>query len=141
MLVTKQPAMVPWEHGMCHQAVTLHRPVYGCQPALAAATDGIADSRGLPRQLASTCPHTSPKPFAAAIPAAGIFVSDILDAVPIDKYFELFKPSAGGEGGFIRLGLDFVRDPNELPRVRGEQHTGTVVTLCRAARGQRHWWL
>jgi hypothetical protein len=47
-------------------------------------------------------------------------VSDILDAVPIDKYFELFKPSAGGEGGFIRLGLDFVKDPNDLPRTRGE---------------------
>jgi hypothetical protein len=52
---------------------------------------------------------------------AGIFVSDILDAVPIDKYFELFKPSAGGEGGFIRLGLDFVKDPNDLPRTRGER--------------------
>lgn len=54
------------------------------------------------------------------IPTAGIFVSDILDAVPIDKYFELFKPSAGGEGGFIRLGLNFVKDPSELPRARGE---------------------
>ncbi len=41
----------------------------------------------------------------------GIFVNDILDAVPIDKYFELFKPAAGGEGGFIRLGLDFTREP------------------------------
>jgi hypothetical protein len=49
----------------------------------------------------------------------GIFVSDILDAVPIDKYFELFKPSAGGEGGFIRLALDFAKDPAELPRARG----------------------
>lgn len=47
-------------------------------------------------------------------------MSDILDAVPIDKYFELFKPSAGGEGGFIRLGLDYVKDPNDLPRTRGE---------------------
>lgn len=59
---------------------------------------------------------------------AGIFVSDILDAVPIDKYFELFKPSAGGEGGFIRLGLDFTTDPNALPRLRGEggaQHSTT----------------
>lgn len=47
-------------------------------------------------------------------------MSDILDAVPIDKYFELFKPSAGGEGGFIRLGLDFVTDLSDLPRHRGE---------------------
>uniref|UniRef100_A0A383VVM2 C2 domain-containing protein n=1 Tax=Tetradesmus obliquus TaxID=3088 RepID=A0A383VVM2_TETOB len=54
----------------------------------------------------------------SVIAACGIFVSDILDAVPIDKYFELFKPSAGGEGGFIRLGLDFVKDPNDLPRSR-----------------------
>eukprot|EP00878_Enallax_costatus_P000516 GHUV01000611.1.p1 GENE.GHUV01000611.1~~GHUV01000611.1.p1 ORF type:complete len:227 (+),score=54.57 GHUV01000611.1:166-846(+) len=52
----------------------------------------------------------------SVIAACGIFVSDILDAVPIDKYFELFKPSAGGEGGFIRLGLDFVKDPSDLPQ-------------------------
>lgn len=58
----------------------------------------------------------------SVIAACGIFVSDILDAVPIDKYFELFKPSAGGEGGFIRLGLDFTTDPNALPRMRGLQN-------------------
>lgn len=40
---------------------------------------------------------------------AGIFVNDIMDAVPIDKYFELFKPGAGGEGGFIRISMDFVK--------------------------------
>lgn len=39
----------------------------------------------------------------------GIFVNDIMDAVPIDKYFELFKPGAGGEGGFIRISMDFVK--------------------------------
>lgn len=66
--------------------------------------------------LCSTAAHAC---RAAACPLAGIFVSDILDAVPIDKYFELFKPSAGGEGGFIRLGLDFVKDPAELSRARG----------------------
>lgn len=32
-----------------------------------------------------------------------------MDAVPIDKYFELFKPGAGGEGGFIRISMDFVK--------------------------------
>ena len=43
-------------------------------------------------------------------------MSDILDAVPIDKYFELFRPGAGGEGGFIRLGLDFSTDaPPPMP--------------------------
>ena len=33
---------------------------------------------------------------------------DILDAVPIDKYFELFKPGAGAEGGFIRVSMNFL---------------------------------
>ena len=36
-------------------------------------------------------------------------MNDIMDAVPIDKYFELFKPGAGGEGGFIRISMDFVK--------------------------------
>ena len=30
---------------------------------------------------------------------AGIFVDDIIEAGAIDKYFELFKPNGGGEGG------------------------------------------
>ena len=29
----------------------------------------------------------------------GIFVNDIINAAPIEKYFELFKPNGGGEGG------------------------------------------
>ena len=41
------------------------------------------------------------------LPVAGIFVDDILDAVPIDKYFELFKPGTGGEGGFIRVAMNY----------------------------------
>lgn len=62
--------------------------------------------------------------------AAGIFVADILDAVPIDKYFELFKPGAGGEGGFIRIGMTFDKDrtstqpnPHQIPPSRS---TGTA---------------
>jgi len=34
-------------------------------------------------------------------------VDDILEAAPIDKYFELFKPKNGGEGGFIRVAINF----------------------------------
>ncbi|CAK0746273.1 hypothetical protein CVIRNUC_001679 [Coccomyxa viridis] len=45
----------------------------------------------------------------SVIAACGIFVNDIMDAVPIDKYFELFKPGQGGEGGFIRIGMDYVK--------------------------------
>lgn len=38
---------------------------------------------------------------------SGIFVNDILEAVPIDKYFELFKPgdSSSGLGGFVRISM------------------------------------
>lgn len=48
-------------------------------------------------------------------------MNDILEAVPIDKYFELFKPNAGGEGGFVRISMDFAQDPTSMPR-RGKQH-------------------
>ena len=40
-------------------------------------------------------------------------MDDILDAVPIDKYFELFKPKNGGEGGFIRVAMNFSEDSPE----------------------------
>lgn len=43
----------------------------------------------------------------SVVAACGIFVDDILDAVPIDKYFEMFKPGAAGEGGFIRVAMAF----------------------------------
>ncbi len=50
----------------------------------------------------------------------GIFVNDIMDAVPIDKYFELFKPGAGGEGGFIRISMDFVKTlQDRVPKTGG----------------------
>ena len=39
--------------------------------------------------------------------AAGIYVQDILRAVPIDKHFQLFKPGEGGDAGFIRLAMNF----------------------------------
>ena len=47
---------------------------------------------------------------------AGIFVDDILDAVPIDKWFEMFKPGAAGEGGFIRVYMSFSEDMPSEPR-------------------------
>lgn len=51
----------------------------------------------------------------SVIAACGIFVNDILEAVPIDKYFELFKPNGGGDGGFIRITLDFKTDASLIP--------------------------
>lgn len=57
--------------------------------------------------------HPTHSPLAPAYRSPnqpGIFVNDILEAVPIDKYFELFKPNAGGEGGYMRIGMNFVKD-------------------------------
>eukprot|EP01023_Acetabularia_acetabulum_P004474 TRINITY_DN11886_c0_g1_i2.p1 TRINITY_DN11886_c0_g1~~TRINITY_DN11886_c0_g1_i2.p1 ORF type:complete len:233 (+),score=40.42 TRINITY_DN11886_c0_g1_i2:235-933(+) len=48
----------------------------------------------------------------SVIAACGIYVNDILDAVPIDKYFELFKPTQGGEGGYIRVRLNYSATDN-----------------------------
>ena len=56
---------------------------------------------------------------SCAARCAGIFVNDILDAVPIDKYFELFKPGAGGEGGYIRISINFVNDLKDLEKPAG----------------------
>lgn len=44
---------------------------------------------------------------------SGIYVDDILEAVPIDKYFELFKPKNGGDGGFIRVAMNFSTESPE----------------------------
>jgi hypothetical protein len=61
-------------------------------------------------------PHLSLFFPSLSLPPSGIFVQDILEAVPIDKYFELFKPGAGGEGGFIRVAMAFYPDKKSLER-------------------------
>ena len=62
---------------------------------------------------------------------AGIFVDDIIEAVPIDKYFELFKPNMLGGGGFIRIHMNFVKDLSELQQQPGAREgcvcEGTLV--------------
>ena len=65
-----------------------------------------------------------------ARPGAGIFVNDILDAVPIDKYFELFKPGAGGEGGYIRISINFVKDLKDLDKATGARLPGPECPHC-----------
>ncbi|KAK9822175.1 hypothetical protein WJX81_006438 [Elliptochloris bilobata] len=60
--------------------------------------------------------RTGTRVGTSVIAACGIFVNDILDAVPIDKYFELFKPGAGGEGGYIRISINFVKDLKDLDK-------------------------
>jgi hypothetical protein len=58
---------------------------------------------------------------------AGIYVDDILEAVPIDKYFELFKPKNGGEGGFIRVAMNFSTESAE------DALAGDAMSWCRGA--------
>jgi len=48
---------------------------------------------------------------SSVIAACGIYMNDIMEAVPIDKYFELFKPGQGGDGGFIRVGMNYSAGP------------------------------
>lgn len=70
---------------------------------------------------------------------AGIFVKDILEAVPIDKYFELFKPGENPErglGGFIRVTLKTSSSTQPQGRLAaGETHlpphkTAGKTILC-----------
>lgn len=75
-----------------------------------------------PRLAALSLPFVLGTLEQEVCPVAGIFVNDILDAVPIDKYFELFKPGAGGEGGYIRISINFVKDLKDL-----DKSTGTSI--------------
>eukprot|EP01025_Chloroclados_australasicus_P058717 TRINITY_DN739_c0_g2_i1.p3 TRINITY_DN739_c0_g2~~TRINITY_DN739_c0_g2_i1.p3 ORF type:complete len:224 (-),score=43.12 TRINITY_DN739_c0_g2_i1:795-1466(-) len=70
---------------------------------------------------------TENKKGVVVLAACGIYVNDIIDAVPIDKYFELFKPTQGGEGGYIRVRLNFSVDGQfpASPEANGE--AGNVV--------------
>ena len=61
----------------------------------------------------------------------GIFVEDILDAVPIDKWFEMFKPSAAGEGGFIRVHMSFTEDnPAEARKASSTDEAAAPMGRC-----------
>jgi hypothetical protein len=73
----------------------------------------------------------------------GIYVDDILEAVPIDKYFELFKPKNGGEGGFIRVAMNFSTESADdalagIPY--GRCHCPVILTMQRDALRKWHAW-
>ena len=71
-----------------------------------------------------------------------------MDAVPIDKYFELFKPGAGGEGGFIRISMDFVKTlQDRVPKTgdptvsSGERLNWTLLCqICIVVADARNMW-
>jgi hypothetical protein len=76
-------------------------------------------------------PKKSPgeKQSSVVLAACGIYMKDILEAVPIDKYFELFKPGEGADGGFIRISMNYlkpdqVRNPDSLLGKKGGKKNG-----------------
>ncbi len=71
---------------------------------------------------------------------SGIFVDDILEAMPIDKYFELFKPNMGGEGGYIRICLNYAKDAKSQGEHSNDKCMCSILCGCSlqtAARGYR----
>jgi hypothetical protein len=66
--------------------------------------------------------------------ACGIFVQHILDAVPIDKYFEMFKPGTGTDGGFVRLKMRLLpNSENRKQEGAAAARSCTCAGLCRLA--------
>ena len=67
-------------------------------------------------------------------------MNDIIEAVPIDKYFELFKPNAGGEGGYIRISMNFIKDLGAVKTGEGAGAGGvghdalSILEGCEAGR-------
>lgn len=61
-------------------------------------------------------------------------MDDILEAVPIDKYFELFKPKNGGEGGFIRVAINFSTESVE------DAASGALLVYSMLSAGVRVSW-
>ena len=62
-----------------------------------------------------------------------------MDAVPIDKYFELFKPGQGGEGGFIRIGMDYVKSLKEKDGKAGGALAALIQVPLKAAAEPCGW--
>ncbi|KAL3132456.1 hypothetical protein ABBQ32_009009 [Trebouxia sp. C0010 RCD-2024] len=91
--VKVQSSLKPVSEGMLEWNETLHLEV-------------LEESREL-RIVLCREQKNGPRVKSSVVAACGIFVEDILDAVPIDKWFEMFKPAAAGEGGFIRVHMSF----------------------------------
>ncbi|KAI3428718.1 hypothetical protein D9Q98_007542 [Chlorella vulgaris] len=58
-------------------------------------------------------PKGAERSSTSIVAACGIYMKDLLDAGPVDKYFELFKPGGGKAGGFIRVAISFL-EPDQV---------------------------
>lgn len=79
----------------------------------------ISDTSSELRLLLCREKEVNGKKSTNVVTACGIFVKDILDATPIDKYFEMFKPGTGQEGGFVRLKMSILSEADMNARKRG----------------------
>lgn len=59
---------------------------------------------------------------------AGIYVRDLLDAVPVDKYFELYT-TAGEEGGFVRIDVNYLLS-EQKPSAKPALENGATYGAC-----------
>lgn len=111
--------------GACQSACETSEPACLCVLAAACVPKNVA---------ARNWEYERPPSRKSAVCLTGIFVDDILDAVPIDKWFEMFKPAAAGEGGFIRVHMSFSdQNPavaNNAPTFEPATPTGTRKVTC-----------
>ncbi|KAK9801424.1 hypothetical protein WJX73_010718 [Symbiochloris irregularis] len=63
---------------------------------------------------------------AVVMAACGIYVREILENVPIDKHFELFKPQSGAAGGSIHIHAEYRL--SETPE-NGHHNYGGLATV------------
>ena len=54
---------------------------------------------------------------------AGLFIAPLLEAVPINKVFDMYKPGGAGPGGSIRIFADFEEFEEDK---NWDTHTGTL---------------
>lgn len=91
------------------KAVTCNPPV---RPRLSCTCSDLFEGAAELRMLLCREQTNNGKRTVHVVTACGIFVQHILDAAPIDKYFEMFKPGSGSEGGFVRLKMRLLSGPD-----------------------------
>ena len=72
-----------------------------CGPLLLPRSEVLDGSSEL-RIMVCCEKRSEDKVKSSIVAACGIYMRDIIEAVPIDKYFEMFKPGEGGQSAWAR---------------------------------------
>lgn len=111
-------------HGWVQARGCVH--FHACGLSIQTHPDGHSYS---PTHSTPSCTACTPEALRAHL-AAGIYVRELLEAVPLDKYFELYKPGTGADGGFIRVSVNFLQ-ADQLPAgVRGSMQGASSSSRC-----------